>query len=367
MADLKPHRACVLVVDDEEGMRDTLVDILGDFAFSVDEARDGQEALEMVKARAYDVVLMDIKMPVLDGIGALGRMKALRPDLPVIMMSAYASSGAVVQVLQQAEAIVDKPLDLEKVLPLVQRACQIASGEGQRESASPEAVALRADEGVGRMVRLAAHDLRNKLGVMRNSVYYLNMKIGCSDPKLAKHLDILNREIASGSRLICDLVDLAAPRAPVPTLVDGEDALGVVLDRYPAPPGVQVLVSADSSLPMVEIDPEQLGRALEHLVVTCWARRRPGEALQIGLRKDDHQVRFEFLLPGAVFPEVDLSVLDLGRAEEWSDGDRGLFIAHRLLAQNGGSLRAEGEEDAAVRFVVAVPICAAEPPMDPLK
>jgi len=63
-------------------------------------------------------------------------------------------------------------------------------------------------------VRKVGHDLRNKLSVMRNSVYYLNMKVGGQDAKVAKHLGILGQEIETSTRTVCYLMDLCIPRSP---------------------------------------------------------------------------------------------------------------------------------------------------------
>jgi len=111
----------ILIVDDEEGMRETLVDILEDL-YQVEEASNGQEALCKVGERCYTLVLMDIKMPVMDGVEALERIKSSHPELPVIMMTAYADSSAVERARQGgAEAVVFKPLDMPKVLSLIER------------------------------------------------------------------------------------------------------------------------------------------------------------------------------------------------------------------------------------------------------
>ena len=112
----------LLVVDDHEGMRATLSDILDDEGFQVFEAANGEEAVATVRERQLGLVLMDVRMPVMDGIRALRRIKAIRPELPVIMMTAYSDAVTPGELRAQGcEALVLKPLDLSEVLPLLRR------------------------------------------------------------------------------------------------------------------------------------------------------------------------------------------------------------------------------------------------------
>ncbi|MHB0856283.1 MAG: response regulator [Anaerolineae bacterium] len=107
----------ILLVDDEDNMRDTMADILEAHAYEVDQAADGMQALRQVVQNSYGLVLMDIRMPVMDGVAALREIRAIRPDLPVILMTAYAESVAEQEAARLgAEAILHKPLDMHALL-----------------------------------------------------------------------------------------------------------------------------------------------------------------------------------------------------------------------------------------------------------
>ena len=113
--------ALLLVVDDEPGMRDTLADILCEFDFQVDEAANGLEAVNRIQRARYDLVLMDIRMPVMDGVEALGRIRETCPLLPVIMMTACADTTAIQRACAHgARAILYKPFDVSELVTLVQ-------------------------------------------------------------------------------------------------------------------------------------------------------------------------------------------------------------------------------------------------------
>lgn len=116
------RQALLLVVDDEPGMRDTLSDILEEFAFAVHQAENGIEALAKVQANRYDLVLMDMRMPQMDGAETLRRLRMITPDVPVVMMTAVAEASALDQASDQgAQAILYKPLDIAKLVSLVEK------------------------------------------------------------------------------------------------------------------------------------------------------------------------------------------------------------------------------------------------------
>ncbi len=79
----------VLVVDDEENIRLLFKEELEEEGYEVDTASNGLEALDKVKAASFDVIVLDIKMPVMDGIQALNAIKNMNKDQPVILCSAY--------------------------------------------------------------------------------------------------------------------------------------------------------------------------------------------------------------------------------------------------------------------------------------
>ncbi|MCX7857341.1 MAG: response regulator [Deltaproteobacteria bacterium] len=79
----------ILVVDDEENIRILFKEELEDEGYKVDLAENGFEAIEKVKMNKYDLVILDIKMPGIDGITTLTEIKTIKKDLPVILCSAY--------------------------------------------------------------------------------------------------------------------------------------------------------------------------------------------------------------------------------------------------------------------------------------
>ncbi|MBI4574027.1 MAG: sigma-54-dependent Fis family transcriptional regulator [candidate division NC10 bacterium] len=114
--------ARILVVDDQEGIRWLLSKLLEDAGYAVSTAADGQEALDAAAKQPPDLVLMDVRMPRLDGMTALERLRQNDPHLPVIMITAYGQVPDAVQAMKLGAAdYLLKPFHNEKVLLAIRR------------------------------------------------------------------------------------------------------------------------------------------------------------------------------------------------------------------------------------------------------
>ena len=107
----------VLVVDDDRRMVRTICDILRVKGYEALPAYSGEEAVAMGKREAFDCVLMDIKMPGIDGVAALKMIKDGSPDTPVVLMSAYATDEQLIEAKRQGAAtVLTKPIDFQQIL-----------------------------------------------------------------------------------------------------------------------------------------------------------------------------------------------------------------------------------------------------------
>jgi DNA-binding NtrC family response regulator len=112
----------VLVVDDSPGICQTMSMILRRKGFDVSCAADGPDAIEKVRTKPFDVVLLDIRLPGMDGVEVNKRIRSLRPGAKVAMMTAYAVGDKVRDAIKDgAETVFYKPLDMDAVIEYLQK------------------------------------------------------------------------------------------------------------------------------------------------------------------------------------------------------------------------------------------------------
>ena len=120
------EKVSILIVDDNVSQCKTMSAILNHNGYAVMTAHDGLEAVAQVRERAFDIVFLDISMPIMNGVETQRRIRRIRPETVVVMMTAYAVEELVQEALQEgAYGIFYKPLDMEEAIALIERATAV--------------------------------------------------------------------------------------------------------------------------------------------------------------------------------------------------------------------------------------------------
>jgi DNA-binding NtrC family response regulator len=120
--------AKILIVDDDKSIRKTLRDILEFEKYEIDESPDGLDCIVKIKQNKYDVIILDVKMPRMDGMEAIEKIMNMSPDTPVIMISGHGNIDTAVEAVKKgAFDFIQKPPDLNRLLITLRNALDKSS------------------------------------------------------------------------------------------------------------------------------------------------------------------------------------------------------------------------------------------------
>jgi len=186
----------ILVVDDKDSMRNMLIETLSEEGHRVDSAENGRKALDLVRNKAYDVVVTDLKMPETDGLELLDGVKEVDSEISVIVMTAFGTVEEAVSAMKRgAYDFLTKPFDTEHLCVLVNRALEnrrlIAENTLLREELFPE------------------DGFQNIIGKTQKMVELcqLMQKVAGSDASV-----LLNGETGTGKELFARAIHMLSPR-----------------------------------------------------------------------------------------------------------------------------------------------------------
>jgi K+-sensing histidine kinase KdpD len=207
---------------------------------------------------------------------------------------------------------------------------------------------------IGQLIRTVGHDIRNKLGVMKNSIYYLNMRLGHGDEKVQKHLRIMGGEVACANRMVCDLMDFAMIKEPMLQQSDVEAIVVQALSQASLPNGWEAAMHLDDDLPLLMADVIQLQRAFTNIIMRIVEAVPEGGKLQINAREQDGFVELGFGAAGLIIPEENLAAA--APLASVGGASLGMAVSKMLVEGHGGTIGVRRLARNGTVFVVRLPL-----------
>jgi PAS domain S-box-containing protein len=221
---------------------------------------------------------------------------------------------------------------------------------------------------LGQMAGSVGHELRNPLGVISNSVYYLKQVQPDANEKTKKYLDIIEQQVHTSDKIIGDLLGFARNTSvdrqalAVPKLVQK------VLERYPVPGTIRVKLELPAELPRVFVDPPQIEQVLGNLVVNACQAMKEGGDLAISARQitpdteqDQQQqmLKIEVKDAGTGISSENMQKLFEPLFTTKAGGiGLGLAVSRKLAEANGGRIEVESQAGKGSTFTLYLPVRA---------
>jgi signal transduction histidine kinase len=200
------HRGTMLVVDDEDGPRESLrVIFKGEYDLLM--AEDGPTAIELAKQHDIDVAVLDIRMAGMSGIEVLERLKYVKPDIEVIMMTAFETTETLLKALRlHACDYINKPFELAAIRAAVSQAMQRRMAKSEIHSSAEKVRQLLSDLDNQRMETEIArrrgdilasiiHDINNPLTIIAGFLQMLNQRVDGLATVEAADLDLIKKRL----------------------------------------------------------------------------------------------------------------------------------------------------------------------------
>ena len=348
----------LLVVDDYQISRDALVELLSDAGYACMAAADGGQAIDLLRTRSVDLILLDINMPKVNGLQVLEEIRRQRSavELPVIMVTAYSGSDAVVNALTSgANDYVTKPIDLAALLARVRTQLQI------RE------LARLKDE----FLSIASHDLKNPLTVMLGAAEALAEEFPPGTTMTVEGCQLIElaiRRTRHMIRIVTDFLDMqAAEQGHMKlrkTQIELHRIAARVLDdnRIYATSKEIALRLVPSELIRVCADEARITQVIENLVSNAIKFGSPGAKVEIAIRAGESMVTLEVRDTGPGISPADMEKLfvkhaRLGNHPTGGESSSGLGLAFckQVVELHGGRIGVRNREQSGAVFWFELP------------
>jgi signal transduction histidine kinase len=370
----------ILLVDDEEGIRKVLDISLSDSGFKVFTAETGKEALDIFRKMRPPIVLTDIKMPGMDGIELLQKIKQESPDTEVIMITGHGDMELAIRSLKfDATDFITKPINDDALEIALKRANEkITLKTRLREHTenleqlvrekTKKLVEAERLAAVGQTVAGLAHAIKNVTGGLTGGTFVLEKGLQLNNEKyLREGWDMLKGNVGRLKNMALDLLNYAKEREPDYHLCDPNRPAREVIDLMiprARENDVSLEIESDESLPKVWLDPEGIHRCLLNLVtnaidacINVDCTQRQGKVVLRILKTEGWAVAFQVVDNGCGMDEETKE--KIFRRFFSTKGSRGtglgLMITKKIIDEHEGAIEFDSEKGKGTRFIIRLP------------
>jgi signal transduction histidine kinase len=370
----------ILLVDDEEGIRKVLGISLADMGYQVITAKNGEEALHLFMDKRPTIVLTDIKMPGMDGVELLQKVKRESPDTEVIMITGHGDMELAIRSLQfEAADFVTKPINDEALEIALKRANEkiwmreklkeyTESLERLVSEKTQQLLEAERMAAIGQTVAVLAHAIKNIAGGLKGGMFVLEKGIELEEKKyLGQGWEMIKGNVDKIANLALDLLSYAKERTPDYRLCDPNEPVREVCELMRSRAekcGVELEMDIDPHLHQIKLDVEGIHCCLMNLVtnaidacmdVDCV--NQPGKVVVKSLRSEHGGVEYQVSDNGSGMDAATKEkVFRMFFSSKGTKGTGlGLMITRKIIQEHGGTIHFSSARGSGSRFSIILP------------
>lgn len=365
----------LLLVDDEKDIREVLVLPLSDLGYHILEAENGKDALRIFKEIQPPIVLTDIKMPGMDGIELLQKIKHVNPDTEVIMITGHGDMELAIRSLKyDATDFITKPINVDALEIALRRATdRIIMRDKLREyTESLERLVREKSEmkshlsSLGLMIGSISHGIKGLLTGLDGGMYLLNLGFAKDNSNQVKEgWDIVKRRVAEIRKMVMDILFYAKERELRLERIDLKNFVEEIakeLEPKMKSQKIEFVKDFDSDLGEFEADRAYVHSALNNIIENAMDacardKARKAHRIMFGVKKRQDKLKFEIGDDGiGMDGEAQEKLFTPFFSTKGSKGTGlGLFIANAVIEQHGGEILVKSKLGQGTLFQIIIP------------
>ena len=366
----------LLIVDDEEQFRQVLAKRLSRRGVVPEQAGSGEECLALLEKKPMDVVILDVKMPGMDGLEVLQRIKEKCDKTEVILLTGYANTQDGVEGIKSgAFDYLSKPVELDHLAGKIKQAHEKIVWEAEREREAEfrekmeqRMVAAERLASLGTLAAGVAHEINNPLAIINDSVGWMQLLLSKPDMaemrikgQLEKGLGKIAKSVERAKKVTHQLLGFARKDDSVVSEVNlsqlVEEAVQLV-EKEASYKEIEFVQEVDASLDSIRSDAFQLRQVLINLLTNAIHATGPKGRIKIRLQKDGEQAILTIQDTGQGIPQEDLERIfePFFSTKPTGEGTGlGLFVTRGIVEKLGGTIEAESRLGEGTDFRITLP------------
>ena len=366
----------VLLVDDEERFRSTIAKRLQRRGISCQQAGSGEQCLAALEQSPVDVVVLDVKMPGMDGIEALGHIKQKYKKTEVIMLTGHATTRDGVEGIKSgAFDYLTKPIELEHLFGKIKQARDKVLREEEKQMETKfraemeqQMIATERLAALGTLAAGVAHEINNPLAIIRESAGYMELLLQKEEMQsmprrqdFEKVLGKIENSIDRARRITHQLLGMVKKPDFIITEVNLQQLMeeAVQLINHEATGrNVAIERDMDPSLKTIFSDPYQLRQVFINLLTNALHATGPQGTITLAILDMSEQVVLKVEDTGQGIPKENLDKIFEPFFSTKSPGKGtglGLFVTRGIVEKLGGTIEVESNIGSGTCFVITLP------------